>query len=210
MFPRKKTLYASDCLIKVFPLGQISLSNQEQRAKVSQRKKNADGLLGKNVSFKESQEESSTTVFMLIDKLYFFGDDPGTNCFGGDCEQGILSSSILKEGKKISVGVGGKETNEGCPKHDATFLNKKQKGKGGQGARKEGDRPVPVISEPSVLTPVRESHLIAIVTTLPPPSVSTTPCVPQQTKALIPIPTITTDAPTITTAVSESDALSTV
>ncbi|GKA44184.1 hypothetical protein Tco_0736908 [Tanacetum coccineum] len=55
-----------------------------------------------------------------------------------------------------------------------------------------------------------ESPSIAIVTTLPPPSISTTPFVPQQTITPIPTPTITTDAPTITTAVSESDALSTV
>ncbi|GKD60931.1 hypothetical protein Tco_1298440, partial [Tanacetum coccineum] len=45
-------------------------------------------------------------------------------------------------------------------------------------------------------------------TTLPPSSVSTTPSVPQQTKTLIPIPTITIDALIITTVVSESDALS--
>ncbi|GKF96882.1 hypothetical protein Tco_0292703, partial [Tanacetum coccineum] len=37
--------------------------------------------------------------------------------------------------------------------------------------------------------------------------VSTTPFVPQQTTTLIPIPPITTDAPTITTVDSESDAL---
>ncbi|GKB72944.1 hypothetical protein Tco_0934356, partial [Tanacetum coccineum] len=70
--------------------------------------------------------------------------------------------------------------------------------------------PVSVISEPSVLTPVQESPSIAIVTTLPPPSVSTTPPVPQQTTTPIPTPPITTDAPTITTIVSESDALSAV
>ncbi|GKB15599.1 hypothetical protein Tco_0849522 [Tanacetum coccineum] len=55
--------------------------------------------------------------------------------------------------------------------------------------------PVFVISEPSVLTPVRESPSIATITTIPPPSVSTTPYVPQQTTTLIPTPTITTDAP---------------
>ncbi|GKC94003.1 hypothetical protein Tco_1159445, partial [Tanacetum coccineum] len=69
---------------------------------------------------------------------------------------------------------------------------------------------VSVIFEPSVLTPVQESLLIAIVITLPPPSVSNTPFVPQQTTTLIPTPPITTDALTITTIVSEFDALSAV
>ncbi|GJT20693.1 uncharacterized mitochondrial protein-like protein [Tanacetum coccineum] len=47
------------------------------------------------------------------------------------------------------------------------------------------------------------------VTTLPLPSVSTIPTAPlPQIITPIPTPTITTDAPTITTAVSESDALS--
>ncbi|GKA91379.1 hypothetical protein Tco_0813249 [Tanacetum coccineum] len=69
---------------------------------------------------------------------------------------------------------------------------------------------VSVISEPTVLTPVQESPLIATKTTLPPPSISTTPSVLQQTKTLIPTPTITTDALIITTVVSESDALSAV
>ncbi|GJX47023.1 hypothetical protein Tco_0272213 [Tanacetum coccineum] len=69
---------------------------------------------------------------------------------------------------------------------------------------------VSVISEPTVLTPVQESPSIATKTTLTPPSVSTTPSVLQQTKTLIPTPTITTDAPIITTVVSESDALSAV
>ncbi|GJT61320.1 hypothetical protein Tco_1004853 [Tanacetum coccineum] len=67
--------------------------------------------------------------------------------------------------------------------------------------------PVLVISEPSVLTPVQESPSKATITTLPPPSISTTPFVPQQTTTSIPTPTITTDAPTITTAVLESEAL---
>ncbi|GJW04666.1 hypothetical protein Tco_1563522 [Tanacetum coccineum] len=49
---------------------------------------------------------------------------------------------------------------------------------------------------------------IAIVTTLPPLFVSTTPPIPQQTTTPIPTPPITTDALTITTVVSESDALS--
>nr|GEW58429.1 hypothetical protein [Tanacetum cinerariifolium] len=68
--------------------------------------------------------------------------------------------------------------------------------------------PVSVISEPLILTPVQESPLIDTVTTLPPPSVSTTPFVHQQTTTPIPIPTITTDALIITTIISESDALS--
>ncbi|GJR05798.1 hypothetical protein Tco_0528782 [Tanacetum coccineum] len=70
--------------------------------------------------------------------------------------------------------------------------------------------PVSVISEPLVLTTVRESPSITIVTTLHPPPVSTTPPVPQQITTLIPTPTITTDAPTITTTISESNALSAV
>ncbi|GKB11869.1 hypothetical protein Tco_0845792 [Tanacetum coccineum] len=65
-----------------------------------------------------------------------------------------------------------------------------------------------VISEPSVFTPVQEYPSKAIVTTLPHPSVSTTPFVPQQTTTPIPTPTITTKAPIITTVISESDALS--
>ncbi|GKB76461.1 integrase, catalytic region, zinc finger, CCHC-type containing protein [Tanacetum coccineum] len=68
--------------------------------------------------------------------------------------------------------------------------------------------PVFVISEPTVLTLVQESPSKAIVTTLPPPSVSTTPSVPQQTTTPIPIPPITINASIITTAVYESDALS--
>ncbi|GKE91295.1 hypothetical protein Tco_1572390, partial [Tanacetum coccineum] len=56
----------------------------------------------------------------------------------------------------------------------------------------------------------QESPLKDIVTTLPPPSVSATPSVPQQTTTPIPTPTITTDAPIITTIVFESDALSAV
>nr|GEW74528.1 hypothetical protein [Tanacetum cinerariifolium] len=69
--------------------------------------------------------------------------------------------------------------------------------------------PVSMISEPSVLTPIQESPSIATVITLPHPSVSTTPHVPQQTTTLIPTPPITTDALTITIVVLESDALST-
>ncbi|GKB59629.1 hypothetical protein Tco_0915815 [Tanacetum coccineum] len=67
--------------------------------------------------------------------------------------------------------------------------------------------PVSVISKPTVPTPVQESPLIATVITLPPSSVSTTPPVPQQTTKPIPTPTITTDSPTVITAVSESNAL---
>ncbi|GJZ39664.1 hypothetical protein Tco_0586227 [Tanacetum coccineum] len=61
-----------------------------------------------------------------------------------------------------------------------------------------------------VLTPVQESPSQATVTTLPPPCASTTPSVPQQTTTSIPTLTITTDAPAITTAVFESNALSVV
>ncbi|GJV48813.1 hypothetical protein Tco_1439025 [Tanacetum coccineum] len=67
--------------------------------------------------------------------------------------------------------------------------------------------PVCVISEPIVLTPVQESPSIASATTLPPLFVYTTPYVPQQTTTPIPTPTITTDDPIITTAISEFDAL---
>ncbi|GJS79507.1 hypothetical protein Tco_0729388 [Tanacetum coccineum] len=59
-------------------------------------------------------------------------------------------------------------------------------------------------------TPVQESPLIATVTTLPPPSVSTTPPVLQQTTIPIPIQPITIDAPTVTIAVPESNALTVV
>ncbi|GJU32646.1 hypothetical protein Tco_1176235 [Tanacetum coccineum] len=70
--------------------------------------------------------------------------------------------------------------------------------------------PVFMISGPTVLTPIQESPSKAIVTTLPPPSVSITASVPQQTTTPTPTPTITTEAPIITTAISESDALSAV
>ncbi|GJZ18043.1 hypothetical protein Tco_0554166, partial [Tanacetum coccineum] len=70
---------------------------------------------------------------------------------------------------------------------------------------------VSVISEPFVLTPVQENSSAAPVTTLPPPSISTIPPAPlQQTTIPIPSPPITTDAPIITSAVPESDALSAV
>nr|GEW48199.1 ribonuclease H-like domain-containing protein [Tanacetum cinerariifolium] len=68
--------------------------------------------------------------------------------------------------------------------------------------------PVSVISEPTVPTPVQESPSKAIVTTLLPLYVSTTPFVPQQTTTSIPTSTFTTDAPIITTTIFESDALS--
>ncbi|GKC40272.1 hypothetical protein Tco_1052656 [Tanacetum coccineum] len=70
--------------------------------------------------------------------------------------------------------------------------------------------PVFVISEPTVLTPVQETSLAAPVTTLPLPSVSTTPHVPQQTTTLILTPPIITETPTITTVVLESDTLTAV
>ncbi|GJZ37004.1 hypothetical protein Tco_0583195 [Tanacetum coccineum] len=50
----------------------------------------------------------------------------------------------------------------------------------------------------------------ATATTLPPPSVSTTQFVPQQTTIPIPTPPTTTDAQIITTTIPESDALSVV
>ncbi|GKA35733.1 hypothetical protein Tco_0722224 [Tanacetum coccineum] len=64
-----------------------------------------------------------------------------------------------------------------------------------------------VISETTVLIPVQETSLAALVTTLHLPYVSTTPPAPQQTTTPIPTPPITTDAPTITTAILEFDAL---
>ncbi|GJZ42689.1 hypothetical protein Tco_0589944 [Tanacetum coccineum] len=65
-----------------------------------------------------------------------------------------------------------------------------------------------VIFEPVALTPITETPLVAPSTTLLPPlSVSTIPHVPHQTTSPIPTPPITTDAPTITTDVLESDAL---
>ncbi|GKC52925.1 hypothetical protein Tco_1075670, partial [Tanacetum coccineum] len=70
--------------------------------------------------------------------------------------------------------------------------------------------PVYVIFEPTVPTPVQESPSTATAATLPPPSVSTTPFVPQQTTTPIPTPTITTDASTVTTDVPESNALTAV
>ncbi|GJV54494.1 retrovirus-related pol polyprotein from transposon TNT 1-94 [Tanacetum coccineum] len=54
---------------------------------------------------------------------------------------------------------------------------------------------------------LKESPSTATATTLPPPFVSTTPSVPQQTTIPIPTPTIITDAPTVTIVVPESNAL---
>ncbi|GJU02625.1 hypothetical protein Tco_1112963, partial [Tanacetum coccineum] len=69
--------------------------------------------------------------------------------------------------------------------------------------------PVLVISDPSVLTPIHVTPSVAPATTLlTPSSVSTIPPVPHQTTAPIPTSPITTDAPTITTDVPESNALS--
>ncbi|GJY78857.1 hypothetical protein Tco_0484658 [Tanacetum coccineum] len=62
----------------------------------------------------------------------------------------------------------------------------------------------------SSLSVSSESPSITTVTTLPAPSVSTTPSIPQQKTTLIPTPTITIDALIITIAVSEFDALSAV
>nr|GEV48746.1 integrase, catalytic region, zinc finger, CCHC-type, peptidase aspartic, catalytic [Tanacetum cinerariifolium] len=70
--------------------------------------------------------------------------------------------------------------------------------------------PISMISVPSALTLIQESPSIAIITTLPPPSVSITPSLTQQTTTPIPTPPIIKDAPIITTTVSESDALSVV
>nr|GEU49803.1 retrovirus-related Pol polyprotein from transposon TNT 1-94 [Tanacetum cinerariifolium] len=70
--------------------------------------------------------------------------------------------------------------------------------------------PVSMILEPSVLSPVQETPSVVLVKTQPLPSVSTIPLVPHQKTAPIPTPSITTESPTITTAVLESDALSVV
>ncbi|GJW24813.1 hypothetical protein Tco_0038624 [Tanacetum coccineum] len=65
-----------------------------------------------------------------------------------------------------------------------------------------------ILSLSLVPTPIPETPLLAPSTTLlPPPSVSTIPYVPHQTTARIPTPPIITDAPTITTAVPESNAV---
>ncbi|GJW56128.1 hypothetical protein Tco_0102859 [Tanacetum coccineum] len=62
--------------------------------------------------------------------------------------------------------------------------------------------------EPSVLTPIPETPLVAPATTLlTHSSVDTIPPIPHQTTAPISAPPITTDAPTITITVPESDKL---
>ncbi|GJU28992.1 hypothetical protein Tco_1172581 [Tanacetum coccineum] len=70
--------------------------------------------------------------------------------------------------------------------------------------------PSSMISKPSVLTQVQETPSVSPITTLYPPFVSTIPPVPHQTTTPIPTPPITTESPTITTAVPESDALTAV
>nr|GEU45495.1 hypothetical protein [Tanacetum cinerariifolium] len=69
---------------------------------------------------------------------------------------------------------------------------------------------LPTSSNLSVSSGFEESPSTATAITLPPLSVSTTLFVPQQTTTPIPTHLITTDAPTITTAVSKSNALSTI
>ncbi|GJY15587.1 hypothetical protein Tco_0386009 [Tanacetum coccineum] len=69
--------------------------------------------------------------------------------------------------------------------------------------------PISMIYEPSVLTPIPETPLVAPATTLlTHSSVYTIPPIPHQTTAPISAPPITTDAPTITITVPESDKLS--
>ncbi|GJZ76982.1 hypothetical protein Tco_0641654 [Tanacetum coccineum] len=70
--------------------------------------------------------------------------------------------------------------------------------------------PVFVIFEPLTLTQVQETPLVAPVTTLPPPSISTIPHVPHQTTTPIITQLITTDSLTITTVMLEFDALTAV
>nr|GFC00031.1 zinc finger, CCHC-type [Tanacetum cinerariifolium] len=71
--------------------------------------------------------------------------------------------------------------------------------------------PVLVICEPSVLTPIPETPLLApAITLLPHLSVSTIPPVLLQTTTPIPTPPITIEAPTITIVVPEFDALTVV
>ncbi|GJX80597.1 hypothetical protein Tco_0328746 [Tanacetum coccineum] len=68
--------------------------------------------------------------------------------------------------------------------------------------------PISMIYEPSVLTPIPETPLVAPATTLlTHSSVDTIPPIPHQTTAPISAPPITTDAPTITITVPESDKL---
>nr|GFA30615.1 hypothetical protein [Tanacetum cinerariifolium] len=71
--------------------------------------------------------------------------------------------------------------------------------------------PVLVISEPLILTSTPKTPSVAHVTTLlPPSSISAIPPIPHQTTSPIPTPPITTDAPTITTVVPKSNALTNV
>ncbi|GKB78047.1 hypothetical protein Tco_0944942 [Tanacetum coccineum] len=68
--------------------------------------------------------------------------------------------------------------------------------------------PILVIYEPLVLTPIPETPSVALATTfLPPLSISTIPPVLLQTTTPMPAPLIITEAPTTTTAVPKSDAL---
>nr|GFB26320.1 hypothetical protein [Tanacetum cinerariifolium] len=68
-----------------------------------------------------------------------------------------------------------------------------------------------VISKPSILTSIPKTPLVApAITLLPPPSISTIPPILLQTTTTIPTPPIITDAPTITTVVLESNALTNV
>nr|GEW27679.1 hypothetical protein [Tanacetum cinerariifolium] len=67
---------------------------------------------------------------------------------------------------------------------------------------------VSVIPETIVLLPILKNPTETLVsTTLSPPQVTPTISIMQQTTTSIPTPPITTDAPTITTAIPESDAL---
>ncbi|GKF92395.1 hypothetical protein Tco_0279114 [Tanacetum coccineum] len=71
--------------------------------------------------------------------------------------------------------------------------------------------PVSVIPKTTTLPPIPEIPTETLVSiSLSPPHVTPTISIVQQTTAPIPTPPITTEAPTITTAVPESDALSTI
>ncbi|GKD95991.1 hypothetical protein Tco_1379888 [Tanacetum coccineum] len=67
--------------------------------------------------------------------------------------------------------------------------------------------PMSVIFKPSVLTQVQETPSLETVTSLPLSSVSTIPPIPYETTTPIRTQPITTESPTITTAVPESNAL---
>ncbi|GJT96273.1 hypothetical protein Tco_1091791 [Tanacetum coccineum] len=121
----------------------------------------------------------------------------------------------LKESKRQPGTVGSSEgtgTKPGVPDESTVVSVTSSEGTGTKPCVSPSMLTVPVslIFEPSVLTPVQEYPLKAIITALPPLSVFTTPSVPQQTTTLIPTPTITTDALIITTVISESNALSAV